>query len=221
MHANNFCSIVYDTAPQDDRPIPMIDYLLPLIAYLFGSVSSAVIVSKLMGLPDPRTEGSNNPGATNVLRLGSKTGAAVTLLGDILKGIIPVAIAVRLGLSDVPLALTGLGAFLGHLYPVFFAFRGGKGVATALGVFLAMSPAVAGVLCLVWLLMAGVSRYSSLSALTAATTAPFVTLWFEDSYALATMCALIAGLLFWRHRANIQRLLNGTESRIGKKTRKT
>jgi len=195
----------------------MTEFILPIVAYLFGSVSSAVIVSRLMRLPDPRTEGSNNPGATNVLRLGSKTGAALTLLGDTLKGVVPVLIAHQLDVSGMALAATGFCAFIGHLFPVFFGFQGGKGVATALGVFLAMSLKVSAVLGAVWLLMALVFRYSSLSALTAAAVAPFATWWLEQSIWLTLMCAVIAMLLFWRHRANIQRLLNGTESRIGKK----
>ncbi len=195
----------------------MLDYLLPLVAYLFGSVSSAVIVSRAMGLPDPRSEGSRNPGATNVLRLGSKGGAALTLVGDTVKGVIPVWLASTLGVADFALAATGLAAFLGHLYPVFFGFQGGKGVATALGVFLAMSPLVTGVLVLVWLGMAAVFRISSLSALTAAAAAPLVTWWLDGRVPLVAMCAIIATLLFWRHRANIGRLLSGTEPRIGKK----
>lgn len=195
----------------------MIEYLMPVVAYLFGSVSSAVIVSRLMGLPDPRTGGSRNPGATNVLRLGSKAGAALTLAGDVAKGVIPVAAAITLGVSDISLAATGLAAFLGHLYPVFFGFKGGKGVATALGVFAAASLPVTGVLIAVWLAMAAVFRISSLAALSAAACAPFVTAWLDGRPALVTMCAAIAVLLAWRHRGNIQRLLAGEEGRMGGK----
>ena len=195
----------------------MIDYVVPLIAYLFGSLSSAVIVSKIMGLPDPRSGGSNNPGATNVLRLGSKLGAALTLAGDVAKGIIPILIAIKLGVSDAALAFTGFLAFLGHLYPLFFGFVGGKGVATALGVFLGSSLQVSGVLGIIWLLMAAIFRYSSLSALTAAVAAPVVTFWLTQNIPLTIMCAAIAIFLVWRHKANIQRLCNGSEPKIGKK----
>lgn len=195
----------------------MIDILMPVVAYLFGSISSAVIVSRLMGLPDPRTEGSRNPGATNVLRLGSKAGAALTLAGDVAKGVVPVAAARALDASDPALAATGLAAFLGHLYPVFFGFVGGKGVATALGVFAAVSLPVTGVLLAAWLIVAGVFRISSVAALSAAACAPFVTAWLDGRPALVAMCAVIAVLLAWRHRGNIQRIMAGTESRIGRK----
>lgn len=196
----------------------MFEFLIHVAAYLLGSISSAVIVSNLMGLPDPRTEGSNNPGATNVLRLGSKTGAALTLAGDVIKGVVPVLAAAALGVSDTTLAATGLAAFLGHLYPVFFGFRGGKGVATAIGVFAAANPAVAGVLILVWLAMAALFRFSSLAAVTAAAAAPFVTAWLDPRLALTAMAAVIAALLIWRHRGNLKRLIDGRESRIGRKT---
>ncbi len=196
----------------------MIQYLMPVVAYLFGSVSSAVIVSRLMGLPDPRTEGSRNPGATNVLRLGSKSGAALTLAGDVAKGIVPVALARAIDVADPVLAATGLAAFLGHLYPIFFGFKGGKGVATALGVFAASSLPVTGALVAVWLVVAGISRISSLGALSAAAAAPFATAWLDGRAALVVMSAVVAVLLAWRHRANIKRLLAGEESRIGKKS---
>lgn len=195
----------------------MIDLLYPLIAYLMGSISSAVLVSRLMGLPDPRTEGSNNPGATNVLRLGSKSGAALTLLGDVLKGVIPVLLATQMQIDTPILALTGAAAFLGHLYPVFFGFQGGKGVATAFGVFIGLSLKITGLLLVVWLVMAALFRYSSLAALTAACAAPVMTWWILGDTWLSLMCVGIAALLIWRHRANIKRLLDGSESRIGKK----
>ena len=195
----------------------MIDYAIPVIAYLFGSLSSAVIVSRIMGLPDPRDGGSKNPGATNVLRLGSKLGAALTLLGDVVKGIIPVIIGIKLGVSDTALAFTGFLAFLGHLFPVFFGFAGGKGVATALGVFLGMSLQISAVLGLVWLATATITRYSSLSALTAAVAAPVVTFWLAGNIQLTIMCAAIAACLIWRHKGNIQRLRSGSEPKIGKK----
>jgi glycerol-3-phosphate acyltransferase PlsY len=196
----------------------MIEILMPVVAYLFGSVSSAVIVSRILGLPDPRDSGSKNPGATNVLRLGSKTGAALTLAGDVVKGVIPVLIASALEVSDLALAATGLAAFLGHLFPIFFGFKGGKGVATALGVFAATSLPVTGILLLTWLATAAIFRYSSLAALTAAAAAPFVTAWLDSRVPLTAMCAIIAVLLFWRHRENIRRLMRGEESRIGRKS---
>ena len=196
----------------------MIEFLMPVVAYLFGSISSAVIVSRLMGLPDPRSEGSRNPGATNVLRLGSKPGAALTLAGDVAKGVIPVAIAVALDVSDQPLAATGLAAFLGHLYPVFFGFAGGKGVATALGVFAALSLPVTGVLVATWLAVAALFRRSSLAALAAAACAPFATWWLDGRMPLVIMSVVVALLLTWRHRGNIQRLIDGTEGRIGNKS---
>lgn len=197
----------------------MINILLPVIAYLFGSISSAVIVSRLMRLPDPRTSGSNNPGATNVLRLGSKTGAALTLVGDVAKGIVPVLIARYLAVGDWTLAATGLAAFLGHLYPVFFGFKGGKGVATALGVLLAISPLVTAGLVLIWLAVAAIFHYSSLAALSAAAGAPLMIAWLDGRMPLVVMAIVIAVLLFWRHRSNIARLINAEESRIGSKSK--
>src|SRR3990172_4688816 len=141
-------------------------YFLPVLAYLLGSISSAVVIARVMGLPDPRETGSKNPGATNILRYGGKTAAALTLAGDVLKGVLPVLIARALTTDAVIITLTGFGAFLGHLYPVFFSFRGGKGVATALGVWLALSPGVGLALLATWVVMAVLFRYSSLSALT-------------------------------------------------------
>ncbi|MFT5112013.1 MAG: glycerol-3-phosphate acyltransferase PlsY [Parasphingorhabdus sp.] len=196
----------------------MSQFLLPIIAYLFGSISSAVVVSSAMGLPDPRSQGSNNPGATNVLRLGSKPGAALTLLGDVLKGVVPVLLADYLQASTLVLAITGFCAFIGHLFPLFFGFKGGKGVATALGVFLAISLPVTGVLIAIWGLIAALFRYSSLSALTAAACAPIVCYWLLQDVPLTTMCGAIAVTLIWRHSANIKRLMNGTEGKIGQKS---
>ena len=150
----------------------MLLILLPLGGYLLGSVSSAVLVSKLLGLPDPRQSGSGNPGATNVLRLGNKLAAALTLLGDVLKGVLPVLIAKYLDAETTGMALAGLGAFLGHLFPVFFGFAGGKGVATSLGIFLALNPLIAGLQVALWVVMALIFRYSSLAALAAAFATP-------------------------------------------------
>ena len=192
----------------------MLLILLPLGGYLLGSVSSAVLVSKLMGLPDPRQSGSGNPGATNVLRLGNKPAAALTLLGDVLKGVLPVLIAKYLDADTTGIALAGLGAFLGHLFPVFFGFAGGKGVATSLGIFLALNPLIAGSQVALWALMALVFRYSSLAALVTALATPILLFWQMDDPVLTGFGIILAALLVFRHRANLVRLCRGTESRI-------
>jgi glycerol-3-phosphate acyltransferase PlsY len=190
-------------------------YLLPLLAYLLGSVSSAVVIARVMGLRDPRDVGSGNPGATNILRYGGKAAAILTLAGDILKGVVAVLIARALTMDDVVIVLAGFAAFLGHLFPVFFGFRGGKGVATALGVWLALSPWVGLLLLATWVLMAVLFRYSSLSALTASVAAPLYVAWLSPGMPyLATMIVMSAILIF-RHRSNIRNLLAGTETKIG------
>jgi len=191
--------------------------LFPVIAYLFGSISSAVIVSKLMGLPDPRAEGSKNPGATNVLRLGGKKAAIFTLLGDSIKGVVPVLLARYLGASDPVLALTAFFAFIGHLYPVFFGFKGGKGVATALGVLLALAWPVGLAALGTWLAMAFATRISSLSALTAAVLTPVFMWWFTGSDVFVALNVVVSAILIWRHRSNVRHILNGTEGRIGER----
>ena len=195
------------------------DYLLILAGYLFGSISTAIIVCKLMGLPDPRTGGSGNPGATNVARLGGKKAAALTLVGDMLKGLIPVLIAHALHASPVILAGTALAAFLGHLYPVFFGFRGGKGVATALGVIYGLDWRVGLLTTAIWLGMALLFRYSSLAALVAILLAPLGFLWLWPQPAVIAAMVIMTVLLYWRHRGNISNLLNGKEGKIsfGKK----
>jgi glycerol-3-phosphate acyltransferase PlsY len=192
--------------------------LIPL-AYLMGSLSTAVIVSKLFGLPDPRQEGSKNPGATNVLRLGGKKAAAITLIGDALKGLIPVLIARHFELPLEILAAVGLAAFLGHLFPVFFGFRGGKGVATALGVLSGFSIWVGLAVLATWLLMAFLFRFSSLAALLAAALSPLYLWLILHSAVLAGAALAMALLLISRHRGNIERLLKGEESRIGSNKR--
>ncbi len=192
----------------------MLTILLPLLAYLFGSISSAVIVCRAMALPDPRASGSRNPGATNVLRLGGAKAAALTLIGDILKGFIPVAVAGALSDDSVVIALVGAGTFLGHLYPAFFAFRGGKGVATAAGVFSGLSVALGAVLLLIWLATALIFRYSSLAALVAAASAPLLILWLLPESGYLAMSVALVALLLWRHRDNIRRLARGEESKI-------
>ena len=201
-------------------------WLAVLAAYLVGSLSFAVIVSRAMGLNDPRTFGSKNPGATNVLRSGSKAAAIVTLLLDAFKGWLPVMLVkwfgAAHGLGDGTMAMVGLAAFLGHLFPVFFRFEGGKGVATALGVLLATSWILGVAIGLTWLLVAYLSRYSSLSSLLAAVLAPVYyifgdgVVWAMDkSVVLST--AVMSLLLIWRHAENIGRLAKGTESKLGKK----
>ena len=193
--------------------------LLILGGYLCGSISTAIIVCKLMGLPDPRTEGSRNPGATNVARLGGKKAAALTLAGDMLKGLVPVLIAHALQADPTILAATALAAFLGHLYPVFFGFQGGKGVATALGVIYGLHWPVGLLTTGIWLAMAIVFRYSSLAALTAILLTPLGFMWLWPEQPVIIAMVVLTVLLFWRHRSNIANLLSGEEGKIsfGKK----
>ena len=207
-----------------------LNFLLPLlvtvVGYLVGSLSFAVIVSRVMGLSDPRTFGSKNPGATNVLRSGSKVAAIVTLLLDAAKGWLPVVLVKwygqPYGLADGTMALVGLAAFLGHVYPVFFKFEGGKGVATALGVLLGFSGWLGLATALIWLLMAVVFRYSSLASITAALLVPVMYalgdgwLWFM-SKSVVLAVSVMSLFLLYRHAENINRLIKGTESRLGKK----
>lgn len=196
----------------------ILDPALIVIAYLLGSISSAIIVCKLMGLPDPRSQGSKNPGATNVMRIGGKKAAAITLLGDSLKGFIPVLAANLLGVEAAILAAVSLAAFLGHLYPIFFRFQGGKGVATALGVQFGLGWQIGGTVALIWLLIFKIVKISSLSALTSMALAPAIIWWFSGSKELAIMSIVMTALLFWRHRSNIRGLLDGSEGRMaGKK----
>lgn len=188
--------------------------LLIVAAYLLGSVSSAIIVCRLMGLADPRTQGSNNPGATNVLRIGGKKAAAITLVGDSLKGLIPMVVGHLLGAAPAVLAGIGLAAFIGHLFPVFFGFRGGKGVATALGVQIGLFWPIGLSVAAIWLFVAKVLKISSLSALISMALAPVIVWIFWPDNALIGMQLIITGLLFWRHRSNIKNLITGTEDRI-------
>ena len=197
-----------------------------IAAYLLGSLAFAVIVSRVMGLSDPRTFGSKNPGATNVLRSGSKAAAIVTLLFDALKGFVPVMLVRHFGqpygLEDGTVAMVGLAAFLGHLYPVFFRFQGGKGVATFIGVVFGIHWLLGVATGLTWLIIAFFFRYSSLASLIAAVFAPVYYLlghrlqWYAETPVAVALFAM-ALLLAWRHRANIQRLMAGTESRLGAK----
>ncbi len=192
-----------------------ITLLLIVFGYLAGSISTAIIVCRIMGLPDPRSEGSRNPGATNVLRFGGKKAAAITLAGDLLKGLLPVLLARGLGVDEPGLALTALAAFLGHLYPVFFGFEGGKGVATAFGVILGLSWLTALAALATWLLMAFTVRISSLSALTAAVLAPLYAWLFGLPTVYVAAILIMVVILIWRHRSNIRQLLAGTEDTIG------
>ena len=200
-------------------------FIATVLAYLLGSLSFAVIVSRTMGLSDPREYGSKNPGATNVLRSGNKAAAVATLVLDAFKGWLPVVLVqwfgAPYGLGDGTLALVGLAAFLGHLYPVFFQFKGGKGVATAAGVLLGVSWVLGLATLGTWLIVAFFSRYSSLASLAAALFAPFFYLlgdgaaWYTDKW-IAAAVVLISLLLVYRHRENINKLLSGTESRLGR-----
>jgi glycerol-3-phosphate acyltransferase PlsY len=193
---------------------------LTLIAYAIGSISFAVITSRAFGLPDPRTYGSGNPGATNVLRTGKKAAAALTLLGDGAKGWLAVAIASRFaepGTGEAAMGAAALAVVLGHMYPVFFRFQGGKGVATALGVLFGLDVRVAIGTLATWLIIAGFFRISSLAALISALFAPFFTLFLYKnvSHPYFVALALVATLLVWRHKTNIRKLLAGTEGRLG------
>lgn len=186
---------------------------LGVFGYLLGSVSSAILVCRALGLPDPRGEGSGNPGATNVLRIGGRLAAALTLVGDFLKGTIPVLIARAIGGDMAVIALAGLAAFLGHLYPIFFGFRGGKGVATGLGVLLGWSAIAAALTVGSWLLVAWVTRLSSLSALLAFLLAPAYVWWATHQGMLVVTTVIITLVLYWRHRSNIANLIAGKEEK--------
>ena len=204
-----------------DTLLPYLPAIAALLGYLIGSVSFAVVVSRAMGLADPRSYGSHNPGATNVLRSGNKGAAAATLVLDALKGYLPV-LAVALygppyGLHEGTQSLVGLAAFVGHLWPVFFRFQGGKGVATAAGVLLALNPWLGLATLATWLIIVVFFRYSSLAALVAAVFAPFYQLLIWHGGALMPAILAMSLLLIWRHRANIGKLLAGTESRLGQK----
>ena len=190
------------------------EFFLPLLAYLMGSISSAILIARVFNMPDPRTVGSGNPGATNILRQGNKTAAIATLLSDVLKGVIPVLIARAFTQDAQILATVAAAAFLGHLFPVFFQFKGGKGVATALGVYLALNPWMGLALILCWLVSAFLFRYSSLSAVLTAVLSPLFAWFLLPGTSFLLMSVFIAVLLLWRHQSNIQRLIRGEEDRI-------
>ena len=203
----------------------MFNVLAIIAAYLIGSLSFAVIVSKYYGMDDPRTYGSGNPGATNVLRSGKKKAAALTLLGDAVKGLVAVILARclqdALNLSDATIALVAIAALVGHMWPIFFNFKGGKGVATALGVLLALSPATALLCALIWLVMAFGFKVSSLAALVATVCAPIFAFFMMPHASWAWTTVFIAALVLYRHKSNIKNLIQGKESKIGDKAGKS
>ena len=210
-------------------PVALYPLAAALVAYLVGSLSFAVVVSRFMGLADPRTYGSNTPGATNVLRSGNKLAAVLTLLLDAVKGWLPVWVAVHegaaYGLGEGTVAMVALAAFAGHVWPVFFRFQGGKGVATAAGVLIGIQPLLGLATLATWLIVAYFSRYSSLAALASALFAPAYyflghrVAWYVDNRVLLAV-AVMSAVLIWRHQANIGKLMRGEESRIGGKKSK-
>ena len=203
----------------------MITFLFGVVAYLIGSVSFAVVVSRLYGLADPRTYGSKNPGATNVLRSGNKMAAGLTLAGDAFKGWLAVFLAQyfgpRYGVGDGGVALVAIAVFLGHLFPVFFKFIGGKGVATAVGILFAIDIWLGLATVATWVMVAAFFRYSSLAAIVAAVLAPFYHAMFWQINEVTLAVAMMSLLLVWRHRENIGKLIAGKESRLGKTSRKS
>jgi glycerol-3-phosphate acyltransferase PlsY len=209
-------------ASQASALVPLAAPLAVVASYLVGSLSFAVLISRWMGLADPRSYGSGNPGATNVLRSGNKAAALLTLAFDALKGYMPVLAALllqeRLNLGPFTIAFVGLAAFLGHLWPVFFRFQGGKGVATAAGVLMALNPVLCAATLASWLLIAVFFRYSSLASLVAAVFAPFFQLLIWGMKPAMLCIVPMSLLLVWRHGANIRKLLAGTESKIGQKS---
>ncbi len=193
----------------------MLNLCFVIASYLVGSLSAAILVCRALGKGDPRSVGSGNPGATNVLRAYGKGPAVATLAGDVLKGFLPVVIGAGLGLSPLIVALAGVAAFLGHLFPVFFSFKGGKGVATLIGVICGYDWRLGGGFIVSWLLVAAWSRYSSLAALCAAAFTPVLALALRLPLPYACAAVVMVAAVFWRHRENIQRLRAGTEGRIG------
>ncbi|OMH32149.1 glycerol-3-phosphate 1-O-acyltransferase PlsY [Motiliproteus sp. MSK22-1] len=188
------------------------DLILVTLAYLLGSISSAILFGRLLGFGDPRLQGSGNPGATNMLRTGSRLAAILTLFGDTLKGYLPVLLAIQLSLSPLSIGLVGLAAFIGHLFPVFFQFRGGKGVATALGVFLGFDLLLGIIQLLCWLTVLAIFRISSLAAIATALITPVLCYWLLPDY--LSVCGFICLLLIFRHRTNLISLVKGTEHQL-------
>ena len=186
--------------------------VLICFAYLLGSISSAILLSKIIGFEDPRSEGSKNPGATNVLRIAGKKAAFFTLLGDFLKGLIPVLLAHWLGAAQLVIALTAFAAFCGHCFPLFFGFKGGKGVATAIAATLGFNWIAGAILIGIWLLFAKVFKISSLAAIIAFAVLPLVIYWHEQDLQVSLVFVALSVILIWRHKGNIQRLISGTEA---------
>ena len=191
--------------------------LIILFAYLVGSVSSGIIVSQIFNLPDPRTIGSKNPGATNVMRSGNKKAAILTLLGDLLKAILVLAIAEYLGFNDLIIVCVALAVLIGHIYPIFYKFRGGKGVATAIGILIALNFKLALIVASIWLLVFGIWRYSSLAAIVAAISAPIIAIFIlRDQSLYCIAFSFITIIILFKHQANIRKLLSGTELKFKK-----
>ena len=191
--------------------------LIILFAYLVGSVSSGIIVSQIFNLPDPRTIGSKNPGATNVMRSGNKKAAIFTLLGDLLKAILVLAIAEYLGFNDLIIVCVALAVLIGHIYPIFYKFQGGKGVATAIGILIALNFQLALIVASIWLLVFGIWRYSSLAAIVAAISAPIIAIFIlRDQSLYCIAFTLITIIILIKHQANIKKLLSGTELKFKK-----
>ncbi len=186
------------------------------MAYLIGSFSTAIITCKLMGIEDPRKTGSNNPGATNVLRHGGKKAAIITLIGDMIKGLIPVLITLQFHTEHLIIGIAGLSALLGHIFPVYYGFKGGKGVATYYGVILGISWQVGLIALAIWLIVAAILKISSLSALVSIFLTPLILWYFSQSIELCSSVALMSLIVFWRHKRNIKSLLQGSEVKIGK-----
>ncbi|MGL5358824.1 MAG: glycerol-3-phosphate 1-O-acyltransferase PlsY [Shewanella sp.] len=191
--------------------------LMVVAAYVAGSVSSAVLVCRIRGLPDPRTQGSGNPGATNVLRIGGASSAAMVLFFDMLKGALPTYLAYLMGINAISLGIIAIAACLGHIYPLFFGFKGGKGVATAFGAMAPIGDDLAICLLASWVVLLLISRYSSLAAMITALLAPLYTWWLDDRFTIPV--AMLSTLIIIRHRENIQRLLKGEEAKISRKKR--
>jgi glycerol-3-phosphate acyltransferase PlsY len=191
--------------------------LIILFAYLVGSVSSGIIVSQIFNLPDPRTIGSKNPGATNVMRSGNKKAAIFTLLGDLLKAILVLAIAEYLGFNDLIIVCVALAVLIGHIYPIFYKFQGGKGVATAIGILIALNFKLALIVASIWLLVFGIWRYSSLAAIVAAISAPIIAIFIlRDQSLYCIAFSFITIIILFKHQANIRKLLSGTELKFKK-----
>ena len=191
--------------------------LIILFAYLVGSVSSGIIVSQIFNLPDPRTIGSKNPGATNVMRSGNKKAAIFTLLGDLFKAILVLAIAEYLGFNDLIIVCVALAVLIGHIYPIFYKFQGGKGVATAIGILFALNFKLALIVASIWLLVFGIWRYSSLAAIVAAISAPIIAIFIlRDQSLYCIAFTLITIIILFKHQANIRKLLSGTELKFKK-----